>query len=127
MKKILMLDDEKDFVRITKLNLESTGEYEVMGLSNAKDLISQVHVFKPDVILLDIIMPGLGGIEACEMLNNDPIGQGTPIIIISALEKEQDKVKAFKLGVVDYIVKPVQKDEIISKIEKALKLKQGAE
>jgi len=122
-KRILVIDDEKDFLKITKLNLEETGRFEVMALSNAKDMISWLHNFKPDVILLDLLMPEIGGMEACEMLNNDPIGKGVPIIILSALEKDSDKRSAYKKGVVDYLVKPIEKKDLIAKIEKALQYK----
>ena len=122
-RKVMVVDDEKDFLAITKLNLEETGKYEVTTLSTAKDIIPQMHAFKPDVILLDILMPAVGGLDACEMLNNDPIGKKIPIIIISALSKDKDKISAYKAGVVEYLVKPVEKDEIISKIEKALQFK----
>ncbi len=121
--RILVIDDEKDFVKITKLNLEESGEYEVKGLLSAKDFILQVHSFKPDVILLDLLMPVIGGIEACQMLNNDPIGKGIPIIILSALDKKTDKIKAYKEGVVEYLVKPIDKNDLIAKIEKVLQLK----
>jgi len=117
--RVMIVDDEEDFIKITKLNLEATGQYEVLALPTAKDIISQVHIFKPDVILLDMLMPAIGGIEACEMLNNDSIGKGIPIIIVSALVKPQDKVKVYKLGVVDYVEKPIEKDQLIAKIEKA--------
>ncbi len=127
MIKVLVVDDEQDFLKITKMNLEDTGRFSVETLFQTKDIIPTVHSFHPDVILLDILMPGVGGIEACQMLNDDPVGGGTPIIILSALDKEQDKKKAFRLGVVDYLVKPVEKSEIISRIEKAVKLKQGGE
>ncbi len=101
--KILVVDDEVDFTRLLKSNLEETGKYEVLALPNANDIISQVHAFKPEIILLDIIMPGTKGIEVCEMLNKDIIGKAIPIIIISALAKDADKYKAYKVGVVDYM------------------------
>ena len=123
-KKIMIIDDENDFLEITKLNLEQTNKYEVATLSNAKDIISQVHISEPDIILLDILMPGIDGLKTCEMLNTDPLGKVTPIIILSALAKSQDKLKAYKLGVVDYITKPVDKENLIFKIEKALQSKQ---
>ena len=122
-KKVMVVDDEQDFLRITKLNLEETGKYEVLTLSSAKNIISQLHGFKPDIILLDLLMPAIGGIDACKMLNDDPAGKSIPIIILSALDKEQDKLKAYKEGVVDYAVKPIEKDELIAKIEKALQYK----
>ena len=119
-RRILIIDDEKDFLKITKLNLEETGRFEVMALSNAKDMISWLHNFKPDVILLDLVMPGIGGIEACEMLNKDPLGQKVPVIILSALEKDVDKLSVYKKGIMDYLVKPIEKKDLIAKIEKIL-------
>jgi len=123
-KKVLVVDDETDFLKIVKINLEETNNYEVLTLSSANDIVSQVHIFKPDVILLDILMPGIKGIEACEMLNKDSMGERIPIIMLSALDKDTDKLKTFKAGVMDYLVKPVKKEVLISKIEKHLQFKQ---
>jgi len=123
--KILVVDDEVDFTRLLKSNLEDTGKYEVLALPNANDIISQVHAFKPEIILLDIIMPGTKGIEVCEMLNKDIIGKAIPIIIISALAKDADKYKAYKVGVVDYMEKPIDVGRLIVKIDKYLQFKQG--
>ncbi|NQU73336.1 MAG: response regulator [Candidatus Omnitrophica bacterium] len=123
-KKILIVDDEESFLQMLKLNLEEAGTYEVMGLMNAKEILSTVHSFRPQVILLDLIMPTIGGLEVCEMLNNDPIGKTIPIIIISALDKDVDKVKAFKLGVVGYLVKPIQTENVIALVNKSLEFKQ---
>jgi CheY-like chemotaxis protein len=122
-RKVLIVDDEVDFLKITKLNLEDTGKFEVMTSSNAKEIMSLVHNFRPEVVLLDLLMPGTGGLEACDMLNNDPVGQGLPIIILSALDKDQDKLAAYKKGVVDYLTKPIERDVLIAKIEKALEAK----
>ncbi|MFH1594137.1 MAG: response regulator [Candidatus Omnitrophota bacterium] len=122
-KKVMIVDDEQDFLFITKMNLEETGKYEVLTLSNAKNIISEIHKFKPDILLLDMLMPSIGGPEVCELLNQDPIGKNVPIIILSALDKDKDKLKAFKQGVVDYATKPIDKDDMINKIEKALRYK----
>ena len=122
-KRVLVIDDEEDYLKITKLNLEETNDYEVMTLLSAKDIISCIHSFKPDIILLDMRMSAVGGVEACEMLNADQFGSRIPIIIVSALDKNADRLKAYKVGVVDYISKPAGKNELIAKIEKALKYK----
>ena len=122
-KKIMIIDDEVDFLKITRMNLESTGRYEVMTSADAKDVIPRLNKFKPDLILLDMIMSGVDGVDVCEILNNDDLGRTIPIIIISALEKKNDRLKAFKAGVVDYLIKPVGADRIIEAIEKALKFK----
>ncbi|MDP3042369.1 MAG: response regulator [Candidatus Omnitrophota bacterium] len=120
-KKILVVDNEEDYLRITRLNLEETNNYEVMTLASAKEIISCIHSFKPDIILLDMLMPVVGGVEVCEMLNNDPFSSRIPVIIVSALEKNVDKVKAKKVGIMHYILKPAGKNELITKIEKVLK------
>lgn len=122
-KKILIVDDEEEVANTLKEILERKCRYVVKTLSEAKDVLSCVHAFNPDVILLDLVMPKIGGLEACEMLDNDPIGSGIPVIIISGLEKDADKAKAYKLGVVDYLVKPLQHADIIAAIEKAIKHK----
>lgn len=120
-KRILIIDDEKDFLKVVKLNLENTNEYEVFTLSCAKDIISHVNRFKPDLIILDLLMPVVGGIDACQMLNNDPIGSKIPIIVLSALDKDADKLKAYKAGVIDFLVKPIEKKYLVTRIIRALK------
>ena len=122
-KKVMVVDDEVDFLRMVKINLEYTDKYEVLTLSEPREVMSALHSFKPDILLLDILMPGLNGIEVCHKLNDDSIGSITPIIIVSALEKDEDKLRAYKAGVVDFVVKPVETDALISRIEIALKNK----
>lgn len=123
LKRVLIIDDEVDFLTIAKLNLEATGLYQVMTLSNATDIISYVHSFNPNIILLDVLMPKMTGIEACELLNKDEKAANIPIIMLSALDKDMDKLRAFKVGVVDYMVKPVDAKTLMAKIEKALQFR----
>jgi len=122
-RRVMVVDDEEDFTMMLKMNLEQTGQYEVLALSSAKDIVSKVKDFKPDIILLDLLMPEVGGIEACQMLNEDPVGNRVPIIALSALDKDADKLKAYKVGIVDYLTKPAQTETIVKTIEKALKFK----
>lgn len=123
-KRILVVDDEVNITSMIKTRLEYTGEYEVMTLFDAKDIVLEVRSFKPDCILLDLLMPEIGGIEVCQMLNNDPLGITIPIIVISALDKNVDKIKAYKLGVVDYLTKPFEAQALLHAVEKALKSRQ---
>jgi len=122
-KKIMVVDDDDKSLELVKSYLEPDGGYEVLALAGAKEILTQVRAFKPDVILLDLLMPNMGGIEACEALNNDPLGSKVPIIVISALEKDTDKLQAYKQGVVGYLVKPLEKNKIIQAIQKALEYK----
>lgn len=125
-KKVMVVDDEVDFLTMMKINLGEIGKYEVEVLAGAKDIVREVNRFKPDVILLDLLMPSIGGIEVCQMLNNDDLGRNTPIIILSALEKDKDKLMAYKSGVVDYLTKPIEIQVVIAAIEKALASREGA-
>jgi CheY-like chemotaxis protein len=122
-KKIMIIDDEKDFALMLKLRIEFSGDYEVAAFSEAKEIIRQIDIFKPDVILLDLLMPGVGGLDVCDMLNNDPLGQSIPVIIVSGLDNKTDKVRAFKFGVIDYLVKPVDDAKLMEAIKKAIEHK----
>lgn len=124
-KKIMIIDDDESFALLLKIRLESSANYEVLAVSQANDIINRIHAFKPDVILLDLLMPGIGGLDVCDMLNNDPAGQVIPIIVVTGLEKSTDKAKAFKFGVTDYFVKPFDDAKLIESIEKAIKSKSG--
>ena len=121
--KVLIVDDEEGFLIVAKMNLEQIGGFEVKTLSCAKGIAYHVHTFKPDIILLDILMPELNGLEVCNILNKDGLGKTTPIIIISALQTKDDQLNAYRCGVVDYITKPAKIEEIVEKIKKALRYK----
>lgn len=122
-KKIMIIDDEESFALMLKMRIESSGDYEVTVSPEAKDIISRIHDIRPDVILLDMLMSGISGLDICDMLNHDPIGLTIPIIVVSGLDKPTDKVKAYKFGISDYLVKPVDDVKLIKAIEKAIKLK----
>jgi two-component system alkaline phosphatase synthesis response regulator PhoP len=124
-KNILIIDDEENFARLVKLNLEATGNFEAMVLTSSKDLLLTLRHFKPDLILLDLLMPEIGGLEVCDILNDDEIGRKVPVIILSALDKMADKSNAYKKGAVDYLVKPVETEELISRIDKVLQSRYG--
>ncbi len=120
-KKVMLIDDEKDFRLLVKINLERTGKYDVLALPSAKDILSQVYNFKPDIILIDIIMPEVGGLDACEILSKDPLAKNIPILILSVLDKDIDKERAYKTGIVDYLTKPVELEQLLAKIQNILK------
>ncbi len=121
-KKILIVDDDADFMDMLKECLNMRG-YDVLTLSDAKHIMHTLHSFSPDLILLDLIMPGIDGLEVCEMLNGDPTWANIPIIVMSGLNKDVDKLKAFKEGIEDYFVKPIKIEVLLSSIEKFLRAK----
>ena len=75
--------------------------------------------------MLDLLMPDIGGIEVCQILNGDPLGSNIPIIVISSLEKDTDRLYAYKQGVVGFLVKPSNKDELLRAIQKALNYREN--
>ena len=122
-KRVMLIDDEVDYLRVTELNLKASGRFDVLAVSDSKSIIENLYSFKPDVILLDILMPDLDGIQVCEMLNRDQLGKGIPVIIVSALDSDKDRLDAYKAGIVDYLSKPADIKVILEKIDKALQYK----
>jgi CheY-like chemotaxis protein len=116
-KTILIIDDEEDFCYFVKLNLEQTGNFEVLTANNGADGINMVKRYQPDLILLDIIMPNMTGTQVAESLRNDKTTKDIPIIFVTAI------VKRGEVGAMDYqfggnyfVFKPVKLDELIKEI-----------
>ena len=116
-------DDEAALTSLSKLLILSG--FEVETTKNPKEVIQKVKFFKPQIILLDLLMPALGGLELCEMLNSDKETQGIPVIIISALGGYTDIKKAYHLGVVGYFTKPYEFTQLLQEIRKTIASKEG--
>ena len=119
---ILIVDDTPDNIRFLSSLLVEQG-YNVRKALNGKMALTAVKAVLPDLILLDINMPGMNGYEVCEHLKNDAKTSAVPVIFLSALDGVVDKVKAFQIGGVDYITKPFQLEEILARIQSQLKIK----
>ncbi len=118
-KRIFVVDDQDDVLSLLKDSLISSG-FEVIICKEPKKALNAIKLFKPDLILLDLLMPDLGGFEVCEILNNDQETHGIPIIIISGFGNLVDIKNAYKLGAVGYLVKPFPLDNLSREIAKAL-------
>ncbi|WOD40326.1 response regulator [Nodosilinea sp. E11] len=116
---ILLVDDTPDNLRVLSAMLTHQG-YEVRKALNGPRAIASVQSDPPDLILLDIKMPGMDGYAVCQQLKADPNTCDVPVIFISALDDALDKVKAFAVGGVDYITKPFQEMEVLARIEHQL-------
>ncbi|PSF37870.1 hybrid sensor histidine kinase/response regulator [Aphanothece hegewaldii CCALA 016] len=121
-KNILIVDDQADNLRLLDLILTKSG-YKVRKALNGKTAINTVKITSPDLILLDIKMPEMNGYEVCQFLKADENTKDIPIIFISALNDVLDKVKAFKVGGLDYITKPFQEEEVIARVENQLTIR----
>jgi two-component system alkaline phosphatase synthesis response regulator PhoP len=118
--KILVVDDEKDIIQIVKYNLELNG-YEVEIAENGVDAISKAKSFKPDLILLDIMMPHKDGIQTCIELRANSEYDDTLIIFLTAKSDEQSEIKGLELGADDYISKPIKPKLLVSRIHSAFR------
>ena len=117
--KIFIVDDDAAVLNSLKELLVFSG-FEVGTTQNPREAFKEIKEFNPHLILLDLLMPHLGGLEICEMLNNDRQTQGIPIIVVSALVKEADIKKAYQLGIVGYITKPYDFQNLLHEINKAI-------
>jgi two-component system alkaline phosphatase synthesis response regulator PhoP len=115
VKKILIADDEPDILEIIKYNLQNEG-YEVITAKNGNEAIDQAKRFNPDLIILDIMMPGRNGIEVCNILRLQPAFNDTLIIFLTALSDEVTEVKGLETGADDFITKPVSPKVLVSKV-----------
>lgn len=119
---ILIIDDTPVNLQLLSQMLEELG-YEVRCAKSGALALVAVETEHPDLILLDIGMPDMNGYEVCEALKADPRTREIPIVFLSALNQTIDKVKAFRLGGVDYITKPFQLEEVMARIENQLQLR----
>ena len=124
-KKILIIDDEKEFAEMVKLNLEGSGGYQVMVEIKGKRGLSTAENFKPDLILLDIRMPDKDGLELLKDFKKHPKLMSTPVIMLTAIETEQTKAEAIHQFSEDYLTKPVTDMELKGKMKEVLKKFRG--
>ncbi len=112
---VLIVDDTPDNLTLLSECLEETG-MEIMAALNGEQALSLVEMMIPDLILLDVMMPGMDGFETCERLKQNPQTEGVPVIFVTALMDTESKVKSFSAGAVDYICKPIQKAEVLARV-----------
>ncbi len=123
--KVLLVDDEQDILDLLKYNLEREG-YTVITALNGKDAIKQAKAQRPDLIVLDIMMPGMDGVEVCMQLRQLPEFKSTVITFLTARGEDYSQIAGFEAGADDYITKPVRPRVFVSKV-KALLKRSGAE
>jgi PAS domain S-box-containing protein len=117
--RVLVVDDDPSIRTICREVLEASS-YTVRESSSGQQARSEVHRFKPDLVMLDVMMPGLDGFQTAEGLRAEPATSMVPIIFLSAKGETADKVRAFRLGAEDYIVKPFIAAELVARVRKAL-------
>jgi two-component system alkaline phosphatase synthesis response regulator PhoP len=125
-KRILIVDDEPDILEVLKFNLEKEG-YEVFTASNGEEGVELAVQIKPDLIILDIMMPKMDGVEVCRMLRKQSMFDQTVIAFLTARDEDYSQIAALDHGGDDYITKPIRPRVFVSRINALLRRSQRAE
>ena len=115
VKKILIADDEPDILEIIQFNLRTEG-YEVFTAKNGDEAIDEAKKNQPDLIILDIMMPGKNGIDVCNILRMQPAFKDTLIVFLTALSDEGTEIRGLETGADDYLTKPISPKILVSKV-----------
>lgn len=118
-KKILIVEDEKDIAESIQARL-ALEDYKVILAGAGDEGVKKARAEKPDLIIMDIMMPGVDGLEACKVLKGDDGTKKIPILVLTALPQVQDAEDAFKAGANDFLNKPFTNDRLIQKVKKLL-------
>ncbi|MBR8836141.1 MAG: hybrid sensor histidine kinase/response regulator [Stigonema ocellatum SAG 48.90 = DSM 106950] len=118
---ILLVDDNPNNIKVLWEAIQGCG-WKALMATDGESAIEQTEYAAPDLILLDVMMPGIDGFETCRRLKANPITQNIPVIFMTALSDSIDKVKGLEIGAVDYITKPFQQEEVIARLKLHLKI-----
>jgi two-component system phosphate regulon response regulator PhoB len=126
MPKILVVDDETDAVELISFNLKAAG-FDVVAAANGAEALKSARLHAPDLILLDVMLPEIDGLEVCKLLRRDPATAGVPIIMLTAKAAEIDRVLGLELGADDYVTKPFSPRELVLRVRKLVERRQKPE
>ena len=118
---ILHIDDSDKILAVTELIFDEIG-IDSIGALDAEQGIAKAKAEEPDLILMDVVMPGIDGFEAVKILRKEPITKNIPILMVTGAEEEKDVHQALRAGANGYIVKPIKKERLILKLEEWLEL-----
>ena len=117
---ILVVEDEEDIRELLKYNLEKEG-YQIFGAATGEEALQAVRRRLPDLILLDLMLPGIDGLEVCRRIKSDPQARHLPIIMLTAKGEETDIVTGLELGADDYVTKPFSPRVLVARLRAALR------
>ena len=122
--RILVVDDEPDILELIRYNL-TRNNYDVTGVGSGEEAFASVRMSPPDLVVLDLMLPGVDGLEVCRRLRNDARTAGIPVIILSAKGEEADVVTGLELGADDYLTKPFSPRVLLARIKAVLRRQQS--
>jgi len=123
---ILVVDDEPDTVDMLQACLEAEG-YQVMTACWSEEALEKVFTRRPDMVLLDILMPDLNGLEVCRCLKTDPRTQFVPVVLITALQEKKDRLAGVQAGADDFLTKPLDHIELLARVRSLLQIRRLTE
>ena len=118
--KILVVDDEQDLVKLIRYHLEKDG-YKVLSASNGEDALFLSRKERPELVILDLMLPGIDGLDVCKRLKADPELANTAIVMLTAKGEEVDITLGLKLGADDYVTKPFSPKELVARVQAVLR------
>jgi DNA-binding response OmpR family regulator len=121
MAKIMVVDDDEDFTNLYKTSLRLSG-FDPTAVNQSTAAVEMAYLVRPDIFVIDLMMPELDGFQLCRLLRIDPLFKRTPIIIITALTDADSKMAAMSVGANDYLAKPFHIDELKSRIDALLEV-----
>ncbi|RMH68386.1 MAG: DNA-binding response regulator [Gemmatimonadetes bacterium] len=124
-RKILIVDDDPEIVMLLQIGLERHG-YEIISASSGDEGVETAREQKPDLILMDIMMPGINGLEACQIIKNEHELRFVPVIFITARGSMPEKIEGLSLGD-DYLIKPFNIHEVIARVRSMIRIKELTE
>ena len=117
---LLVVEDEEDILKLVQYNLSNEG-YRVLTATAGEDAISTAKTHAPDLIILDLMLPGIDGLTVCRILQNDPTTHSIPIVMLTAKGEESDIVTGLELGAEDYVTKPFSPRVLIARVRRVLR------
>lgn len=119
-KTVMVVDDEKDIRELIRFNLEKEG-YKVISIADGEAALEEARAQRPDLIILDVMLPGIDGVEVCFKLKSDASMKAIPIVMLSAKSDESDQLVGLKIGADDYLVKPFSPKVLVAKVSAILR------
>jgi len=118
--KILGIEDESDILEVITYNLEREG-HKVISCRNGEQGLSRIRTDNPDLVILDLMLPGMDGVEVCRQVKSDPVTRAIPVIMVTAKAEESDIVLGLGIGADDYITKPFSPKELVARVKVVLR------
>ncbi len=124
--KVLIVDDDSDVLEMLSSTFRKTGEFDIVTAPDGAEALRQARREAPDVLLLDLMLPGMTGLEVCRTLKSDPATQLLPVIMITAKADEFDRINGFEIGADDYVVKPFSPREVLLRVRAVMRRQEPA-